>query len=73
MHLIHAFVAHPCMRNNGCVFCVTVKSPLSRLTPRANKIIIHVFINIHVSIIYQMLKHLVRTRNRLDFPGNSQL
>ena len=35
MHLMHAFVAHPCMRNDGCVFCVTVKSPLSRLTPRA--------------------------------------
>ena len=69
MHLMHAFVAHPCMRNDGCVFCVTVKSPLSRLTPRAysistrarNKIIIHVFINIriHVSIIYQTLKHMV--------------
>ena len=34
MHLMHAFVAHPCMRNDGCVLCVTVKSPLSRLTPR---------------------------------------
>ena len=35
MHLMHAFAAHPCMCNDGCVFCVTVKSPLSRLTPRA--------------------------------------
>ena len=35
MHLMHAFVAHPCMRNDGCIFCVTVKSQLSRLTPRA--------------------------------------
>ena len=44
MHLMHAFVAHPCMRNDGCIYCVTVKSPRSIGTRARNKIIIHVFI-----------------------------
>ena len=32
MHLMQAFVAHPCMRNDGCVFCVTCSEEPAKQT-----------------------------------------